>query len=544
MAICKEIQTYIDLVRSGKIAVCKEQLQLCDLVERELRKDDVYVDENQLKRYMGLQKHFPYNLFPWEEFCFTLHNCVYQKNGSLRWPILIVLVGRGAGKNGFLAFEDFCLITPVNGIKFYDIDMFATSEQQAKSTFEDIYNVLEDNKKYFKNYFKWNLQVIQNIKTKSRIRYHTKAPGTKDGGRPGKADFDEYHAYVDAKLIDVVVSGLGKKPLPRRTIISSQGDVRDGPLDALLADCEDILSGKAPDNGQLPFICRLDDPKEYDDEAMWHKANPSLQYLPDLLTEIRLEYNEYKRDPVNHTSFMSKRMNRPPGLTEFNITEWDNLVAATADPPDLKGRSCVCGIDFAKTNDFVSAVLLFKDSEKRYAIHHTWVCQKSRDLARIKYPLKEAESEGVLEFVNDVEISPAVISDWISEMQKLYTIEAVAIDSFRFAVMSDALKSVGYDTTKKNIKLVRPSDLMKAAVVIGYVFSRQLITWGTSTIMRWYTWNVKAVTDKKGNVNYEKIEPRSRKTDGFMALAAAFTIEDRVKERPKIYGGRRLRTVK
>ena len=60
-------------------------------------------------------------------------------------------------------------------------------------------------------------------------------------------------------------------------------------------------------------------------------------------------------------------------------------------------------------------------------------------------------------------------------------------------------------------------------------------------MMRWYTWNVKAVTDKKGNVNYEKIEERSRKTDGFMAMAAAISAEDKIKQRPIF--GRRIGTI-
>lgn len=66
------------------------------------------------------------------------------------------------------------------------------------------------------------------------MKYHTKAPGTKDGGRPGKVDFDEYHAYQDYKLINVVTTGLGKVEHPRKTIITTNGDVRDGPLDVKL----------------------------------------------------------------------------------------------------------------------------------------------------------------------------------------------------------------------------------------------------------------------------------------------------------------------
>lgn len=96
------------------------------------------------------------------------------------------------------------------------------------------------------------------------------------------------------RLIEVAVSGLGKKKHPRRTIITTQGDERDGPLDSLIEDALGILNGDIPDNGMLPFICWLDEAKEVDTKEMWHKANPSLRYLPDLMHEMEIEYEEYK----------------------------------------------------------------------------------------------------------------------------------------------------------------------------------------------------------------------------------------------------------
>lgn len=535
MKICKEIDEYINFVRSEEAVVCAEQLLLCNFVEKVFMEEDVYVDEEQIERYLGLQKHFPYKLLEWERFCFVLHNCVYRADGQLRFPKLVILVGRGAGKNGYLAFEDFALLTPINGVKEYNIDIFATSEDQAKATFEDIYNVLEDNKNYFKNYFKWNLECITNIKTRSKLKFRTRAPGTKDGGRPGKVDFDEYHAYKDYKLIEVAVGGLGKKDHPRQTIITTDGDERDGPLDRLLEDLLEMLKGDLPDNGTLPFICRLDDPEEVHDEKMWNKANPSLKFFKTLLHEMKMEYAEYKRDPVNHTAFMTKRMNRPAGQTEFCVTEWENLVCATKELPDLKGNTCICGIDYASTNDFVVAGLLFKVGEKRYWIHHTWVCKYSRDLSRIKYPLKEAEKAGVLTFINETQIAPNVVTEWIREQGKKYRIEIVAIDFYRNTLFKDALKDIGFTPEKKNVKEVRPSDIAKVAVLIGYLFSQHLIEWGENSIMRWYTWNTVAKTDRKGNVSYEKQETRSRKTDGFMAYVAAMTQDEKLKgERTKI----------
>ena len=42
--------------------------------------------------------------------------------------------------------------------------------------------------------------------------------------------------------------------------------------------------------------------------------------------------------------------------------------------------------------------------------------------------------------------------------------------------------------------------------------------------MRWYVNNACRVIDKNGNTLFEKIEPKTRKTDGFMAFVAAFIV--------------------
>ena len=43
----------------------------------------------------------------------------------------------------------------------------------------------------------------------------------------------------------------------------------------------------------LPFIARVDKPEEVEMPEMWYKANPSLQYLPDLLQEMKTEFQNY-----------------------------------------------------------------------------------------------------------------------------------------------------------------------------------------------------------------------------------------------------------
>lgn len=528
-----EIQNYIDFVRSGKIEVCKEQLLLCDYVEKCFREEKLCVDEEQLKKYLDLQKYFPYELLDWEKFCFALHNCVYKENEQLRWPVLFILVGRGAGKNGYLAFEDFCLLTPVNGVKYYFIDIFAMAEDQAKTTFEDVYNVLEDNKAKLKNHFYWNKEEITNLKTKSRLKFRTSGIKSKDGGRPGKVDFDEYHAYESMKLVDVATTGLGKKAHPRRTIITTNGDVRDGPLDTLIAKCDLILKGEMHDNGTLPFICKLDNEEEIKDKRKWPKANPSLPFFPVLQHELEIEFGDYLQDPIGNSSFATKRMNMPQGNKDVEVTSWENILATNEEIPDLAGCMCVAGVDYAKTTDFVAAGLLFLFKRKYYWITHTWICKKSADLERIKAPLKEWEERGLLTFVDGPEIPPDIPAEWLAAKGQIYNITTLGMDNYRYTLLAKALKAVGFDTDKNganNIKLTRPSNEMLIAPTITSLFINHNIVWGNNPLMRWYTNNSCMITSQAGNITYGKIEPKSRKTDGFKAFVSAMCVSNNLED--------------
>jgi phage terminase large subunit-like protein len=386
--------------------------------------------------------------------------------------------------------------------------------------------MLEANKPKMEKHFKWNLEVIRNLKTGSELRFRTSNHKTKDGGRPGKVDFDEYHQYESYKTIDVAKTGLGKKKYPRVTIVTTNGDVRDGPFDHKIQEAEGVLGGEVPDNGTLFFICRLDDKEEVNDKRMWHKANPSLRYFPFLMAEMEREYADYKLDSFGNSAFMTKRMNRPLGNAECGVTEWDNIAATAQDIPNLSKYSCIGGVDYAQTSDFVAAGLLFEVKGIWYWITHTWVCRQSKDWSRIKFPIEEAQSRGLLTVIDAVEIPPELPAEWIAENGRQYNIVKIAYDQFRHTWLEKALRNVGFNADKdgsKNIILTRPSDQMKTAPMISSQFVNHRVVWGDNELMRWYTNNAKQVMDPRGNITYQKIEPKSRKTDGFMAFVAAAT---------------------
>lgn len=534
------IADYIELVKSGIYPVCKEQLQLITLVEKALDEPGVYVDNEQLEKYLSYQKYFPFELFPWEKFLLALHDCTYTANGFPRFSVLLIYVGRGSGKNGFLGYENFCQLTPASGLKKYDIYDYANSEKQAKRSWKDVHDVLEENKTKLSRFFYWNDECIRNIKTGSEYYYMANNAKTGDSYRPGKVNHDEVHAAEDTSAITTAITGLGKKPQPRRTICTTNGDVRGGYLDELLERSKEILDGEIPDGGFLPFICHLESDEEIEKPDMWYKANPSLQYLPTLMWEIQQELVEYKINPVANSAFPTKRMNRPPKATECGIAPWE-LILGTNQPIEeekLIGKPCIAAADYMKTNDFLGAGLLYYADGKYIWISHTWVCSRSADLKRIKAPLRAWEKAGLLTFVDADEISPDLPAVWLvnEAVKRKSKILRFAVDSYRWTWLRRAFESVNITDDKKSGKvfLVRPSNEMLISPIITSGFTNNLFVWGDNPLMRWAANNTKLVTLPSGNITYGKIEPKSRKTDPFKAFVNAMCLSSELEKQDKV----------
>lgn len=73
-------------------------------------------------------------------------------------------------------------------------------------------------------------------------------------------------------------------------------------------------------------------------------------------------------------------------------------------------------------------------------------------------------------------------------------------------------------------KLTYRPEVSEVAPIITSAFISHKIRWGDSMTMRWYTNNACRKIDSNGNITFEKIEPKTRKTDGFMAFVAAFIV--------------------
>lgn len=533
--IPQEVQNYIDLVEHGTHRCCREQHELVAYIRRVFENEDLTVDAQQLQRYLTLVKYFPFKkLFPWQEFIITLWDCTYKPDGTPRWKTLFCMLGRGAGKDGIIGFDAFASVSPYNPVTHYDVDICANNEEQAMRPVLDIIEALETPgvEAKLNRFYYHTKEVVQGRRNKGCIKGRTNNPKGRDGMRSGKTIFNEVHAYQNYDNIKVFITGQGKVAQPRVGIFTSNGEVNDGPLDDYLARGRRILFEGEADNGFLPFICCLENKEQVHDPENWYMANPSLAYLPHLLQEIEDEYRDWCDHPEQNADFLTKRMGLRAGFKEVSVTDYEKVLATNTELPDMKGWRCTVGIDYAELSDWAAVNLHFRRGSERYDINHAWVCAQSKTLPRVKAPWQQWAKDGLLTVVQDVSIHPDLLAQYIADAGKKYTIVQLAMDHYRWTLVSESLKKIGFDAMDKSrVKLVRPSDIMQVEPVIQECFDRGLFHWGNNPGLRWAVNNTKRVASSRkvgvdtGNYIYAKIEAKSRKTDPFMALVASMVAE-------------------
>lgn len=536
----KYIDRWFEIVENEEIKVCQEQKQMVAWLKNKLNTENIIIKHEEIeKAIVTKEKWFDYPLLDWEKFLDACEYGLYYEDGTLVFNEFFILGGRGFGKNGYISTEIFYQTTKQHGIKNYDIDIIATSESQAKTSFTDVHDMIEENSKLTKA-FNITLEEIENKTTKSTINYNTSNSKTKDGRRPGHVFFDEIHAYEDYKNIKVHTSGGGKKKNFRITYITTDGDIRGGVIDDYKKEAKDVFSGVIKNTRTLFFICKLDDEKEVENPENWIKANPSLNVFKDLYNTMLDEYQKAQRRPSLYHEFMTKRMNIPHQDETRVVAIWEDILATNQDIPkdEILGQSCIGGIDYASVRDFCGVGLLFKHNGKKIWKAHTFINKNSPHLPLIKKEIiEEADSKGEITWVYTPTISPELVVNWFIMQMAKYNVIAIALDKVKANYFIEAFEKVGLTLRTSNNKtgeivVVRSGEYTDTMVygVFEDWFTNHTLVFGDSTLMRWYVNNTAVEPRKNGNISFVKIEQQSRKNDGFMALAHATSIQSELKE--------------
>ena len=528
----KYVNEYIREYEDGKILFNKERIDLVSYLRKSVfSREDLYFDEIQIDQCVRYIEKWFFPLQSFQKFiiCFLFLKRV--DSDRLHYRKILIMMGRGGGKNGLLSGITNYLTSELHGIDRYDVSIVANSEEQAKTSFEEIYDVIDSNEQ-LKRSFDLRKVKITNKSTRSILRFRTSNAGTKDGGREGVICFDEIHRYLDAKTVNVLKSGLGKVKHPREIYIGTDGYVREGFLDNFKEQANAVLRGDNPESNLFPFLCKLDNPEQVNDHHNWELANPMFcspisEYAENLYETVKEEFVYLEEDPSGKEEFMTKRMNLPEVDLEKSVASIEEIKATNKPIPDFRNKVCVGGLDFASIRDFAAVGLLFKEGNEYIWKSHSFVRQGFLDSVKMKVPINKWEDDGLLTIVDEPTISISHIVQWFVSMREIYGLTTIVADSFRLDLVKTALEDEGF--TLVYIRNPRAIHSLLAPR-IETMFANKNVTFGDNQLMRWYVNNTLVAIDKFGNKTYLKKEETRRKTDGFQAFIHALFQADNVLE--------------
>lgn len=522
---CKHIDDWIDIVESGKQRTNKEMKLMVQLVKSALYDKDTFVDVRKINDCIDfIEKYRPYKLAPIQRFIHACYSGIFYNDGDIVFDEILLICARGFGKNSIASDAALYLTSNRHGIQNYNIDIVANNEKQAKTSFTDVYETIGNSEQLTKAY-KRTLSEITFINTNSKINYHTSNARTKDGLRPGLIIFDEIHEYEDYSQIKVFKSARGKVKHGRVFYLTTDGNLRGAVIDDFKELAKDTLSNLDWRSGMLPVYCAIDKYDEWENEEDWEKANPMLPYLPELQKIYRKDFASALKSKDLKIEFLTKRLNHPLEDTTYSVASWDDIVQTNQDIPDLNGEVCVGGLDYADVRDFIAVGLLFKKNNKRYWIHHTFIVEEALRLQSFKMDFDIPRSEGYVTIVPGNIMDPQLVSNWFVEMSAKYKIKAIAMDRFRKQAVNEVFIKDGLPIQEVPSGYVSHN---KLAPLVDMMFANHNIVYGDDRMMRWYTNNVYVDVDPKGNKSYKKIDPEKRKTDGFMAMIHALTLDEQL----------------
>jgi len=532
MIINKYVTEYINLFVTGNIKLNKERILLISFLQKYvLIRDDIYFNDKMINDFVSFTEKWYFPLNPFQKFIAAFVFLFYEEDDTVFFEQFLLLMARGAGKNGLISALSHFFISPLHGIDRYNVSIVANSELQAKTSFREIYDVIEGKPTLDKQFYRTKQEILGNA-TKSIIQYHTSNAGSKDGLRDGCVIYDEVHRYEGQDVVNVFSSGLGKVKNAREFFIGTDGFVREGFLDKMKERAMNILEGKDLDDPMFPFICKIDDALEVEDFDMWEKANPMFSkpmssYGKGLFKKVKTQFKQLINNPSNRPEFMTKRMNLPEVDLNQSVASWEDILATNRPFPVLEHRVCVGSVDFASIRDFAAVGLLFKVGDEYVWKTHSFVRQGFLDTTPLKVPIKEWERLGLLTIVDEPVIQVSNIVDWFVEMREIYGVNTIIADTFRLDLVKSALEAEGFEV----LYIRNPNAIAsKLAPRIETVFSNQKLIFDDNPLMRWYCNNVFVKTKKDGNKEFLKKDEFRRKTDGFMAMLYAFWHADVVLE--------------
>ena len=519
-----QARQYASKVLSGEIPSCQLIQLMCMRWERDLQRDDIYLDHRSANRfcsYMETLKHFKgllagkrLKLELWQIFAFVnIFGWKYTATRRRRFRYADILVPRKNGKTmmaaGLALFMLFMDEEP--GAEVYAA---AVDREQAKLCFNGSKELLKGS--IVEETARVRLGEIRNTANAGVYKPLTKETKNKDGLNPHAAICDERHAWATNEIYDLIKTGMGARSQPLIFSISTAGMDTSLPYYADIQVLKDVLLGLKEKDNHFIMLYIPDDGDRYDDPAVWAKVNPNLG------VSVGLDYMEAEcaeakmKGGSTLAAFCVKNLNMWVDAPTVWIPD-DDVAANNADfdKSQLDGADCYVGIDFARKTDIVAVAFWFP----------------AFSVALFRFVVPEAK---IQEVEDRVDYRRWKEQGWITESPGNVTDEDWFMDYLRGEMGHFRVRCIAYDPwgmwnvvgkfgTYEDKLLEYQQSVRYMSVPTKWMESAVLkheLNFLDNPVIRWMFKNVVIYTDPNANIKLDKARSRN-KIDGVVALVDA-----------------------
>ncbi|HFU4561007.1 TPA: terminase large subunit [Streptococcus suis] len=344
--------------------------------------------------------------------------------------------------------------------------------------------------------------------------------GTKHGLNVSGLVFDEIHAQPNRHLYDVLTKGSGDaREQPLFFIITTAGTDRNSICYELHTKALDILNGRKKDTSFYPVVYGLSDEDDWNDEANWLKANPSLGHTIGI-DRVREAYQQALDNPAEENVFKQLRLNMWTSSSVAWIPE--HVYAKGNDPiqyESLKGRSCYAGLDLSSTSDITAFVLVFPprfEEENYIVMPFFWLPEDTLELrCRRDHVLYDVwERHGYIKTTEGNVVHYGFIEKFIEDLSEIYHIKEIAYDRWNATQMVQNLEGMGLTMVPFGQGY---KDMSPPSKELYKLMMEGKIQHGGHPVLKWMGQNVVMRQDPAGNIKPDK-EKSVEKIDGIVAL--------------------------
>ncbi|MGU7998564.1 terminase large subunit [Streptococcus suis] len=344
--------------------------------------------------------------------------------------------------------------------------------------------------------------------------------GTKHGLNVSGLVFDEIHAQPNRHLYDVLTKGSGDaREQPLFFIITTAGTDRNSICYELHTKALDILNGRKKDTSFYPVVYGLSDEDDWNDEANWRRANPSLGHTIGI-DRVREAYQQALDNPAEENVFKQLRLNM---WTSSSVAWIPEHVYAKGNHPiqydSLKGRSCYAGLDLSSTSDIAAFVLVFPprfEEENYIVLPYFWLPEDTLELrCRRDHVLYDVwERQGYIKTTEGNVVHYGFIEKFIEDLSEIYHIKEIAYDRWNATQMVQNLEGMGLTMVPFGQGY---KDMSPPSKELYKLMMEGKIQHGGHPVLKWMGQNVVMRQDPAGNIKPDK-EKSVEKIDGIVAL--------------------------